>query len=92
MTQTELFPKPKRNIKGGNGYASAIGSYGDENMQCRHCAHYIVISAGNGKYQKCNLMKNAWTSGKGTDIKASAPACKQFEKSTKDSTHAHANQ
>ncbi len=61
------------------GYAAIPGS-GPDGKTCRHCAHYAITCPGGRKtFPKCGLMRNRWTHGRGTDIKASSPACKMFE-------------
>lgn len=61
------------------GHAWQIGS-GPTGETCKSCRHYTIKQMG-GSYRKCGLMRQHWTSGPGTDIKASDPACKKWEKS-----------
>lgn len=84
MQQVELFELPKKQIKSGNGYAATVGSYGNESVTCKQCEHYTRVGSGSGVYRKCWLMKPHWTNGSGTDIKASAPACRFFMRDKTD--------
>jgi len=70
-------PKPKGTQP--KGYAGIPGS-GPEGKKCRHCAHYIIRYTPAGyTHPKCDLMRHRWTSGRGSDIKVSSPACGRFE-------------
>lgn len=57
----------------GTAAKPGTGPFGET---CKTCAHYVVTRPGAGKYRKCGLMRQHWTGGPGTDIKASYPACK----------------
>jgi hypothetical protein len=76
--------KRKPTVK--RGYAARPGT-GPEGEFCNTCAHYTIKRMGS-QYRKCGLMRRVWTSGSGTDILASSPACEKWEstrcQSTKD--------
>lgn len=59
------------------GYAGIPGT-GPEGKKCKHCAHYTLREYAK-TYRKCGLMRAVWTGGRGSDIKASAPACSKFK-------------
>lgn len=61
------------------GYAAQPGT-GPEGKTCRDCKHKTTMSnTGSKSWIKCELRRSTWTSGEGTDIKASAAACSKFE-------------
>jgi len=60
------------------GYAATPGS-GPQGETCRGCEHYAVRLE---RYRKCRLMRDEWTGGAATDIKASSPACAKWEAKT----------
>ena len=62
-----------------NGYPSHPGS-GPAGETCKTCAHYRRVQHGAGIYRKCAKLEHCWTHGQGPDIKASAAACKFWEK------------
>lgn len=55
-----------------------IGS-GPEGETCRTCVHKVRVKMHDYKYLKCNLMRERWTMGAGSDIKAGWPACREWE-------------
>lgn len=59
------------------GHAWTPGT-GPDGETCKTCKHYVVKSMAK-TYRKCGLMRLFWTSGPGTDIRASDPACKKWE-------------
>ena len=65
--------KPKK-----TGHAWQIGT-GPAGETCKTCKHYTLRQFAKA-YRKCGLMRQHWTGGPGTDIKASDPACKKWEK------------
>ena len=85
--ELDLFGAPVRYQYKGNGkkgrnadqkgYAARPGS-GPKDETCRSCINYHVKPGG--RYRKCLLIQKFWTRGSGTDIKASSPACKFWEK------------
>jgi hypothetical protein len=77
VTEPRPEPKSKRKPTVPKGYAWAPGS-GPAGETCKTCRHYSIRRLG-GTYRKCGLMRAVWTGGPGTDIKASAPACKKWE-------------
>lgn len=80
IPEKSLPPAPgergKRKPTKPNGYAAVPGT-GPAGETCRTCAYYRV--GGRGRYRKCALERYRWTSGPGTDIRASSPACKKWE-------------
>lgn len=68
----------KRREATPNGYAGIPGT-GPHGKCCRHCEHYTHKGGVSGSYPKCAKNRVRWTSGRATDIKASAPACSYFE-------------
>src|SRR5690349_4201789 len=87
--QNDLFGEPvderslplavasgKRKPTKPNGYAAPPGT-GPDGRTCADCQHYCIKRMGN-TYRKCGLMRANWTGGPGTDIKARAPACRNF--------------
>lgn len=68
--------KRKPTVK--NGYAALPGT-GPDGMTCKDCQHKRSMGNYGGKrYIKCELRRETWTHGEGTDILASSPACSQF--------------
>lgn len=63
---------------GLNAYPAQPGT-GPAGKTCRDCANYTHGGTGRRRFPKCGLMRPAWTSGYGTDIKARSPACEKFE-------------
>lgn len=61
-----------------NGYAAQPGT-GPAGECCKTCAH-LYRNKWAKTYLKCDLMRAVWTGGAGTDVKASSPACRRFEK------------
>ena len=59
------------------GHAWKPGT-GPEGETCKSCRHYTIRMYAKA-YRKCGLMRDQWTGGPGTDIKASDPACKKWE-------------
>ena len=59
------------------GYAAVPGT-GPEGETCKTCAH-IVRKQMSKTYIKCGLMRERWTGGGKTDIRAKSPACKQWK-------------
>ena len=60
------------------GYAAPPGS-GPVGETCRSCVNYRSINGGSKTFPKCNLMRDTWTHGYGTDILARAPACREWK-------------
>lgn len=74
-----LFPELADDVRiPKTGATPARPGTGPEGQTCRRCAHYTHGGTGRRRYPKCALMEHAWTSGKGTDIKATYPACAHF--------------
>lgn len=73
---TAKRPRPGRPWRGG--YAAHPGS-GPANETCGSCAHRVRSMLRSGRvFQKCALMKHAWTSGPGSDIKCKTTACNRW--------------
>ena len=60
-----------------NGYASTPGK-GPTNETCGTCKNYVHFKQSKSWY-KCNLMRQSWTGGRGTDILFRSPACQYWE-------------
>lgn len=62
------------------GHAAPPGT-GPTGETCRGCAHKhsMVSQGGTKRWIKCDLRRATWTSGPGTDILASSPACSKFQ-------------
>ena len=79
---TDLFGEPitatpaKRFA--ARGYAAPPGT-GPAGKTCRDCDNYARRRSAK-TYLKCWLMRDVWTGGPGTDIKAKSPACRFFNK------------
>lgn len=59
------------------GYAAPPGT-GPDGETCKTCRH-IYRNRMAKTYLKCSLMQAVWTGGPGSDIRASAPACRKWE-------------
>jgi hypothetical protein len=69
----------KRKPTEPKGYATAPGT-GPDGKTCRDCKHkHTMSNTGAKSWIKCDLMREYWTHGPGTDIRASSPACRRFE-------------
>lgn len=65
--------------KSGGGYSAPPGT-GPEGETCKSCKHLVRVETGARRiYRKCGLQRHRWTHGPGTDIKASALACRCWE-------------
>lgn len=73
VSEARRKPTPKR------GYAAPPGT-GPAGETCGTCQHIARTGGGARTYLKCKLMKNAWTNGPGTDIRARSAACSKWEK------------
>ena len=71
----DLFGENVKKIPFSKGYAGTIGMANNGKF-CKHCKHIKRIVPAK-KYFKCDLIN--YTRGKGTDIKANAPACEFYE-------------
>lgn len=72
-----LAKSGKRKPTQPKGYAAPPGT-GPQGETCKTCKHIARIQCAK-VYRKCGLMRANWTGGPGTDIKATAPACKLWE-------------
>ena len=68
----ELFRKPK----GLGGYAAKPGT-GPSGEDCGTCRHLERIRYAK-TYLKCGLMRQVWSHGPGTDVRAGSPACDKW--------------
>jgi hypothetical protein len=66
---------PARRHKTGHAAKPGTGPTG---KTCRTCKHRYRRRASK-VYQKCGLMRHVWTSGPGSDIRASDSACSYWE-------------
>ena len=81
MTNLDLFgdpilapaPRPRK-----TGYIAQPGT-GPAGETCKSCEHYCRVGGHAKVYLKCGLMRDHWTNGAGTDIKAGSPACSKWE-------------
>lgn len=46
---------------------------------CQTCLNYMRVKYRDYVYRKCGLMRDSWTHGQATDIRASWPACAKWE-------------
>jgi len=76
MIWKELGGPPEK--KSFKGYAAHPGT-GPENETCKSCKFKTYKDEVTRKYIKCELMREHWTGGAGTDIKAGSPACRFWE-------------
>ena len=53
---------------------------GPDGETCRTCKHKAYQYGTSSDYLKCGLMKQHWTRGGATDIKASWPACGRWDR------------
>lgn len=61
-------------------YSMSPGT-GPAGETCKTCKHICRINIRSGRtFRKCGLAKHHWTHGPGSDIKASSPACRSWEK------------
>ncbi|SDE46185.1 hypothetical protein [Rhodospira trueperi] len=67
-------PEPKHKPRRPGGYAARPGG-GPKGETCRTCLHYVRKGRGKSVYRKCDLLRDVWTNGTGSDIRAGAPAC-----------------
>ena len=59
------------------GYAAQPGS-GPKGETCGTC-HFRARVKLSKTYQKCLVVKHAWTGGPGSDIKCKMPACRHWQ-------------
>lgn len=83
MPYVNLFGEPvdlsklKKTVYKERAYPAPPGT-GPADKTCRDCKNYTRVEYSKA-YLKCGLMRSSWTGGPGTDIKASAPACRKYE-------------
>jgi hypothetical protein len=72
--------RPGRKPTQPKGYAASPGT-GPAGETCKTCTHKRSTGSACARvYWKCDLMRNAWTGGPGTDIRMGSPACSRWEK------------
>ena len=59
-------------------FAAPPGS-GPKGETCKSCKH-LCRKRMSKVYLKCGLMQQHWTGGGGTDVRASTPACRKWER------------
>jgi len=80
MTDPDLFgeehepPQPA----GFRGYAAHPGT-GPEGETCGTCLSFRRIQYHDKTYFKCDLLREIWTHGPGTDVKFRSPACRLWK-------------
>lgn len=60
----------------GHAWTPGTGPAGETCRSCKHYTRRLYAKA----YLKCGLMRAQWTGGPKTDIRASDPACKKWER------------
>lgn len=80
IEEARKLQKRKSPVKRGYYFTPGTGPAGET---CRTCQHY-TIRRYSGTYRKCYLNRANWTHSAGTDILASAPACKFWEVANDD--------
>ena len=69
--------------KRDHAHPAPVGS-GPEGKTCWNCEHYAHVQHHDKVYRKCELMKESWTNGPGTDIRAKDRACRMFEEAKQE--------
>lgn len=77
VTPVEAHRQMGRKCPVPRGYAAPPGT-GPTGETCKSCVHIARIRMAK-TYLKCELRRSSWTGGGGTDIRASAPACRHWE-------------
>ena len=73
-----MLAKKGRKPTPPKGYAAPPGT-GPEGETCKSCRH-IYRNQMSKTYLKCVLNRASWTGGPGSDIRASSPACRKWER------------
>jgi len=73
----EKFGHPPKSQGKMGGYPATPGT-GPEGETCKTCKFKTTKPGVAGRYLKCLLMREHWTGGGGTDIKAGSPACRYW--------------
>lgn len=68
------------------GHAAPIGS-GPSGETCKSCRYYVRVRYA-GIFRKCSLMREHWTHGPGSDIRAKDPACRHWQAPAREPTDA----
>lgn len=73
-----LLAKKGRKTTQPKGYSAPPGT-GPTGETCKTCRH-LYRNRMAKTYLKCSLMRDHWTGGAGTDVRASSPACRNWER------------
>jgi DNA-binding NarL/FixJ family response regulator len=57
----------------------ALPGTGPAGETCRTCAHYCRVNYHGKRWRKCGLLRDHWTHGPATDIRAADPACRLWK-------------
>lgn len=72
-------PAPSRRLRQLRDFAHpAKPGTGPAGQTCRTCANRCRVEGGTKIYQKCGLLKAAWTKGPATDLHCRDAACSFF--------------
>lgn len=74
----QLLKRRKQSAQQPKGYAALPGT-GPAGETCKTCKN-LIRRQFSKTYLKCGLMRAHWTGGKGSDIRAKTPACRNWEK------------
>ena len=77
----ELFTDSEigeRTVYGNTCTPSPVGT-GPSGETCKSCFFLRRTQSASHHFLKCEKMKSSWTHGAGTDIRASWPACREWE-------------
>lgn len=72
-----VAPSARKRDPIASGYAAVPGT-GPQGETCKSCRHLVRRQWGK-TYLKCGLMRDYWTKGSGSDIRARAAACRRWE-------------
>lgn len=76
-----LTPAERRRLQAKpakkTGHAWRPGT-GPEGETCKTCCHLVRRQMAK-VYLKCGLMRQHWTGGSGTDVRAGDPACREWK-------------
>lgn len=75
--ERKLLPNSAEARSRSRATPAPVGS-GPVGETCKGCAHYTRVQYHDSIFRKCGLMRDEWTHGPGTDIKASFAACREF--------------
>lgn len=72
------FATPPGIPRGETCTPAPIGS-GPDGATCKSCAWFRRVPYHDKTFLKCGRMEFRWSHGEATDIRASWPACREFE-------------